>query len=75
MATSKYVSASLELPLARWDFAEETRDEMGVSEWMSEGERQYERGAAAVMMRRRAPRARNDSRIIIVSESVDLHNE
>lgn len=39
MATSKYIRASAALPWARLDLADETRDAMGVSEGISEGDR------------------------------------
>ena len=66
MAASKYVRASLELPFARLDLAEDTREAMGVSEGISEGERQKARGAE----RRTAPRARLVNRVIMVRDVV-----
>ena len=54
--------ASLALPCARFDLAEETSEAMGVSDGISEGERQKARG----MDRRAAPKARFDNRVIIV---------
>lgn len=59
--------ASLALPLARLDFADEIRDEMGVSDGMSEGEMQRLAGRDE---RRLAKSASDGDRIIIFSASV-----
>lgn len=62
MAASKYVRASLALPLARWPLAEATREAMGVSGGISEGERAEQKGR----VRRVAPQANGDNRVIIL---------
>ena len=49
------------LPCARFVLAEETSEAMGVSDGISEGERQKARG----MDRRAAPKAMFDNRVII----------
>ena len=54
--------ASLALPCARFDLADETSEAMGVSDGISEGERQKARGKD----RRAAPKAMFDNRVIIV---------
>ena len=62
MATSKYVSASLAFPWARFDFAEEIKEAIGVSEGISEGDMQRAKGEVS----RTAPRAIGKNRVIIV---------
>lgn len=66
MAASKYVRASLKLPAARRELADETRDATGMSEGMSEAERAR---ASWGEVKNVAVTAREVSRMIIVERS------
>ena len=65
MATSKYVRASLELPFARLAFAEETKEAIGVSGGMSDGERARMYGKVRTV----APSARAGNGVSIIETS------
>ena len=59
------------LPCARFDLAEETSEAMGVSDGISEGERQKAKGTD----RRAAPKAMFDNRVIILKPVLILKSQ
>lgn len=67
MATSKYTKASAALPWARLVLADETRDAIGVSDGISEGERHEAKGEA----RRTAPRAAVANLVIMMVSRIE----